>query len=435
MAGFLKAVDQFHQELSELTTEQKRRGYERSPVTWSYVASKIVQVLGRYPTGLTDAVILSELVTGLNDQNMLTTKSLSEKELGCTLTVSEILESRQANISACIECYIRPVSEGNDIKTTRIVRLIDRKLVDQGYVEEACLPAVEMYLHQKICCMEEKFVNYPLRMTNLRVHNLQSKQLGSLWDFRLLPTEYVIPVLNPVSDKSFISERFLSLDGIWDEDTFPHYSRNLLVTINEIGRQETIHNPYGDSTRKVDISVMDSKSNKIKLMLWDEAVAFRNIFSVGDLLCIEEPFLVRDGNDAHLEYGPATIFYLIPANISTEIISSQATQNDSSLVKRSSDGRLDFQSYPNRFVSVDLKRNSLHVTFVGIIKTLSPKVVFEHQTVKGYKFDIEIFDEFGALKVAIFDDSCQHHKTLSPGQVLLLENLQTDGKYFHIHKS
>ena len=428
--GFVEVLGKFHQELVGLLPREKGAEKERKACTWTYVCSKVVELLQKYPTGITEAIVLSELLTGLNrsqskrpgEHANLRSNRFEQMEVGRKTSIFEILDTKQVNISAFLDCYLIESDGETSGGSTRIVKLKDQ--MDHNWCdEEKNIPIIEMYLHQKLCCIEDTLKKYPLRMTNLRLHKVPKHR-----SHRLLPTEYVAHILDASRDKKFLSEKFGGFDGIKDDEPFPHYINDILVTVKDIGPLETIHNIYGDSTRCTKVRISDVKQNECLLVLWDESVAFINLFQVGDMLGIEEPFYVKEDGVFHLEYGPATLTYVIPATIPTEMISSQIEHTNLSQIKKTLDGKLDFATYQFRVVSRDMKKSSTNISFLGNAKKLDPKDFVEINGVRGESFEMEMVDEFGAVRILVQDNTSVYHEQIYPGQMLFLENMQVDCK-------
>ena len=427
-AGLVEALAKFHQELMGLLPQEKGAEKERKACTWTYVCSRVVELMQKYPTGVTEAIVLSELLTGLNrsqakrtgEHMNLRSNRYEQMEEGRKTSIFEILDTKQVNISAVLDCYL--IESDGETSNTQIVKLKDQ--MNHNWCDkEKNIPVVEMYLHQKLCCIEDTLKKCPLRMTNLRLHKVPKHK-----SHRLLPTEYVAPILDANRDKKFLTEKFGDFDGIKDDEPFPHYINNILVTVKDIGPLETIHNIYGDSTRCTKVRISDDKQNECLLVLWDDSIAFVNLFQVGDMLGIEEPFFVKEDDVFHLEYGPATLIYVVPAMIPTEMISSQIEHTNLSRIKKTLDGKLDFATYPFRVVSKDIKKNSTNISFLGNAKKLYPKNFVEMNGAMGESFELEIVDEFGAVRILVQDDASVYHEQIYPGQMLLFENMQVDCK-------
>ena len=422
-AVFCRAVEKYRSALLELLLVEKKRQNESKVCTWSYVSKKLIALLQRYPTGLTEAVILSELMAGLHQSSkvkgVIGSKASNERECNRVISVSEINETKQVELSCYLECYIYPSDKENPAGT-KVVKLIDKTYRGNNLDEKA--PTIEMYLHQKASCIEQVLCKYNFRMTNLRIHKVEKHRV-----YRLLPTEYIMPLLDLTIDKNFINEKFGTLEGILEEDSFPHYTRNVFVTIKKMSPIETMHNPYGDSIKKIMIGLVDSNGIQIDLILWDEAIAFKRLISVGDSLGIEDPFLVKDEGNVHLEYGPATVFFAIPAEIDSEIVLSQAQSTAVASVRRTVDGKLDFDMYPYKYVSSDVMKNCININFAGVVQDVSQKDLFHSNGIEGHKFEVEVLDDYGVLKVHVYDSEMTLHEKLHVGQMLLIENIHTDG--------
>eukprot|EP00794_Sanderia_malayensis_P017639 gene17639-19394_t len=415
MATFLEAVDSISDALLEY-----RQVNSKNAFSWSSICKNILRILKNYPTGITKPVLLSELLLISNRPKHSLSKnvavSLQDQKLVTFKRILDIFETNQVELNSVLECFIkeRVELEGSH---TFIAKLAEsNKLID---TDAKC---IEMYLHQKIKCCEEIFNDHPVLMTGLRLHKLENKGI-----YRLLPTEFIVPVLNYDKDKDFIEAKFsTTIEGIHENDEIPHYAKNILVTIKEICPLETVHFPFRDSVHRSVVILSDRAANEIKLYLWDEKIFFVNLFNQGDTLLIEEPFLVNENGDLRLEYGPATVFYIVPKVESTELVPSQLDNAAISHVKMTVDRKLDFSSYQVRFTSKDFKNNSINICFLCTVIELGKKKNFQENDHIGHSFPLTVEDEFGNCLINVFDQSLTLHQSIYPGQMIFLENISVD---------
>ena len=421
---FCQVVKKCQESLSKLLHNEKKSESKNKLCTWSYVASEIVTLLLNYPTGVTESVILTELLTAVSlpykIRDCLASNQSNKHEKGRQTSISELCETKEVDLLCHVECCIQLASRYNYEGTTRIVSLVDRIYGSDEH--DKSTPAMDMYLHQKAACMEHYIFQYPLLMTNLRIRKVE--ECGK---YRLLPTEYFMPVLDSDTDKDFIASMFGTLEGLLDKESSPHVTRNVFVTITEISELETICSPFFDSAEYIVLGLIDSNHVKINFILWDEAVAFARLMSVGDSFGIKDPFLVNDKGGMHLEYGPATIFFSIRTKLVPEKVLSQAQPYHMKCVKKTSDGKLDFKLYPCQVMSNAVTKDCINISLFVVVRSVSHGESFCFNAIKGIKFSMEVYDNYGAIQVEVYDNCMTLHEQIYVGHIMLLENISADG--------
>ena len=287
--------------------------------------------------------------------------------------------------------------------------------------------ALGMYLHQKLYQLQATSVkNLTLRFTSCRL--IQGKSRSSAGPkVHLLPSENVVILCQ--EDQLARFGKFLSLDGIY-ENSFPHYGHNIKVEVADLGFEEAVHFANGQTSIKRFVRVVDCDSVHANLCLWDEQLSLANLFKEGDILAIQQPFVVPNQEEMFiLEYGPATVIFCLSHNPEQEIVPSQisSTQGSPVSVTKDSQGMLDFSTFPEQIFFSDIRSSMTRVTIFCTITNVGTMEVFTQQQVVGHKFILAVSDNTGCQTITVYDHTKSYHHSLYIGQNIILENFHTSG--------
>ncbi|KAL8047537.1 hypothetical protein ABFX02_07G006200 [Erythranthe guttata] len=373
---FLKFIDYaksiLHQNEGELEEDSAR-----SP-GWSWITNRILKTCVSYPSGVTPAILLSELSQAWNEhirsgapkkQSDVITK-LKKKhkraKLPNTVTIDSVFEKKFLSLSSVIEAVIIDafILPGTNIYMLTLGDIWSSNTLD-------------LYLHRRFYSIADpdngilkKGREVLLTGCYLRVAT------GNSVCARLLPTEYFVVLLDEDEDDDamligaqFCSDSFssISLDSVKEGTSYSLYAR-----IENIGPLE-VHGKSGSLERK-QITLVDNDGIRLIFFLWGEQALIANLFSVGSMLALDRPFIasVVDNSleicdEVCLEYGSATQLYLVPLILHEEQVSVALTQNhyqgsrlltalnpsEGPIVSQvtlpcDSQGSIDFRNYPFR---------------------------------------------------------------------------------------
>ncbi|KAF3776532.1 hypothetical protein EJ110_NYTH47743 [Nymphaea thermarum] len=250
--------------------------------------------------------------------------------------------------------------------------------------------------------------------------HLRNTRQGS-GHLRLLPTEYLVIILDEVSNEFCSSsycnnhlydqdEDALLLGAQFCNDSFCSLSYDAAMhgtMIEAIGPLES-HGKFGGLKRR-QITLVDNEGCELKFLLWGEQIVLADLFSVGSMLALDRPFVanalesnVETTAEICLEYGSATHLYLFPflqheeqASISMFLLQVVVpTQNrfkeasvSDTLFDHSQEfkvtqvtlpcdfqGSIDFSSYPSRLFVADLGDKMNHVCLYGVVKSIRREI-------------------------------------------------------------
>ncbi|XP_009623584.1 uncharacterized protein [Nicotiana tomentosiformis] len=387
--------------------------------SWSWIASKILKTCIAYSSGVTSAILLSDLFQAWNELNRSgAPKKQSEcishmkkkhkrAKLPNTVTIDSIYEKKFLSLNSVIEAVIIDtfILPGTNIYMLHLGDFWSSNTID-------------LYLHRRFYSLADP-KNGILKkgrevfLTGCRLRTAT----GCSGHARLLPTEYLVILLDEDQDDDamlllarFCADSFSSISlGTVDQGV----SYSLRARIESITSPE-VQGKYGSLQRK-QINLVDYDGVSSKFLLWGEQVLLANLFSVGSTLALDRPFILSSTESALelseefcLEYGTATQLYLVPFIRHEEQVSVALTQNHHKGSKLSramdpsqglvvsqvslpcnSQGSIDFTNYPFRSFVIDLREKMTGVSLYGIVADI--------RSTQEPVFSVKIQDVTGAV--------------------------------------
>ncbi|MCL7048283.1 hypothetical protein MKW94_005958 [Papaver nudicaule] len=396
--------------------------------SWNWIVSRIIKTCSAYSSGVTAAILLSDLSQAWNEQyqfgfwkrkpecitqlkkkhrrarlpNAVTIDSIYEKNF---LSTSSILEAVVVDVFVLPGTNIYMLSLGDFWSSNTIDLYLHRRyydLVDPVSPDNGILKkGREIFLTG--CCLRTATEGSGCR--------------------RLLPTEYLVVLLDENQDEDamllgaqFCSDTFSSipLDAVDSGASYSFYAR-----IVSIGLIET----HGrDGVQRRQITLVDDEGVSIKFFLWGEQVLLVNLFSVGGMLALDRPFVASAAESSMemceelcLEYGTLTQLYLVPFIQHEEQICVASTQNrfqgsrglnaashtqgpkvSQVTLPCNSEGTVDFSNYPFRSFVIDLHDKMTGVSLYGIVTNMFREIK-TGETV----FVLRMEDKTGAVTVKL----------------------------------
>ncbi|PIA61070.1 hypothetical protein AQUCO_00300529v1 [Aquilegia coerulea] len=396
--------------------------------SWNWIVSRILKTCSAYSSGVTAAILLSDLSQAWNEQyragapkrrpECITQLKRNHRrtKLPNTVTIDSIYEKNYLSVNSILEAVIVEVFvlPGTNIYMLRLGDFWSSSTID-------------LYLHRRyydlvdLECPDRGILKKG-REIFLTGCNLRTTR-GSGYP-RLLPTEYVVILLDENEDDDaillgaqFCTDSFssISLNAVRDGTSFSFYAR-----IQSIGLLEN----YGrDGTlKRKQVTLVDNDDLKLSLFLWGEQVLLANLFSVGSMLALDRPFIasaaesnIETAEEFCLEYGTATQLYLVPFNQHEEQISVASTQNrpqgsrtqngftgsqghkvSQVTLPRDSQGSVDFSNYPFRSFVMDLSDKMTSINLYGVVID-----IFQDRSTSEKVFVLKIGDVTGEAVVKL----------------------------------
>ncbi|EXB71060.1 hypothetical protein L484_004195 [Morus notabilis] len=352
--------------------------------SWNWIASRILKTCTAYSSGVTAAILLSDLSQAWNEQhrdgaprkrpeciNQLK-KKRGRAKLPNTVTIDSIYEKNFLSMNSVLEAVIVDafVLPGTNIYMLTLGDFWSSNTID-------------LYLPRRYYELVDprNGILKKGREILLTGCHLRTAAEGSGHPC-LLPTEYLVILLDEDEDDDvmligaqFCSDSFssISLDAVNQGVSYSLYAR-----IEFIGSSE-IDGKFG-SLQKKQITLVDEDGVKLKFLLWGEQIQLANLFSIGSMLGLDRPYIasslesgLEESDKICLEYGSATQLYLAPFIQHEEQVRLTLTQNwgqGSGLLStldltpgprvsqvslpRDSQGSVDFRSYPFQTYVTDL---------------------------------------------------------------------------------
>ncbi|KAL6893756.1 hypothetical protein ACP4OV_007854 [Aristida adscensionis] len=358
---------------------------------WGWVVAQVLKSCCAYSSGVTAAILLSDLFQSWTEQR----KSLTSKR---KVELSNLLNTRNKRRRLPNTITIDSIHEKNFLSPKSVLEaVIIEVFVLPGYKHiYADLGRHVEYIHHRPIFTQKEYYDYIGQHGILKKGReimvtgccLRTAIEGS-GHARILPTEYMVILLDEDQDEDamFLAAQFL---------------------IEEIESLE----PYKCTERK-QIALVDNDGGKMKFILWGEQVLLANLFSVGSMLALDRPFIANFIDNNHeesqelcLEYGTATQVYLMPIAQQEEQVFMTPTQvrsqgsgpscsidNVASQVTLPRDlhGSVDFSKYPFRAYVSDLHDKMVGISLFGTVKNVCKA------SASGTTFYLEIEDITGVV--------------------------------------
>ncbi|GAA0183179.1 hypothetical protein LIER_30641 [Lithospermum erythrorhizon] len=394
---------------------------ETNGAGWSWIASRILKSCISYSSGVTSAILLSDLSQAWNEQNRSggvkeqpdLISELKRKhrrlKLPNTVSIDSIYEKKFLSLTSVIEAVIL---DAFLLPATNIYMLTLGDLWSSN--------TIHLYLHRRFYNLAHPSNGILTKGRQIFLTGCYLRTAaGGVNRARLLPTEYLVMLLDEDQDDDAIllaaqfcsdSLSSVSLDAVNRGVSYSLYAR-----IECIGAIE-VQGRYA-SLQKKQITLVDNDGVRLKFLLWGEQVVLANLFSVGSMLALDRPYVASFMDSSHegreeicLEYGSETQLYLVPLIQHEERVFVPSTQNRSqaSRVNGSdptqglrvsqvtlpcdSRGSIDFSRYPFRSYVTDIRDKMTGISLYGTIRN-----IFREESDTETIFSLKIEDTTGAV--------------------------------------
>nr|XP_027120139.1 uncharacterized protein LOC113737088 isoform X3 [Coffea arabica] len=383
---FLKFID-----YAQLILKETENDNSDGP-GWSWIASRILKTCVAYSSGVTPAILLSDLSQAWNEQNRGRApkkrpeciNQLKEKhrraKLPSTVTIDSIYEKRFLSLTSVIEAVI---VDAYCLPGTNICMITLGDFWSSN--------TIDLYLHRRFYKLADpnngilkKGREAFLTGCHLRT---ASKSCGQA---RLLPTEYFVVLLDEDQDDDamligaqFCSDSFssISLEAVKEGVSYSLYAR-----IESIGSLET--QKYGNLQKK-QITLVDNDGVKLKFLLWGEQVMLSKLFSATQLFMV--PSIQHEERvSVSLTQSRSQGSKLLNLSDQRSVISQVTLPCDSQ-------GSIDFSLCPFRSFVVDLHDKMTGLSLYGVVTD----IVHERNTAKT-TFSLKLKDITGTIWIKLY---------------------------------
>ncbi|KAK7291714.1 hypothetical protein RIF29_07082 [Crotalaria pallida] len=411
---FLKFVDYAKSEL--LLLEDDLNGDVSGP-GWTWIVSRILKTCSSYSSGVTPAILLSELSQTWCEQRRVVRapkkrlelikqmkKNHRRTKLPNTVTIDSIYEKQFLPLNSVLEAVIIDafMLPGTNIHMLTLGDYWSSNVID-------------LYLHRRFYNLanQQSGILKKGREVFLTGCYLRTAAEDS-GNPRLLPTEYLVIVLdeNQDDDVMLLGAQFYSdyFSSISPDDVNKGASYSLYARIESIESVE-IQKKFkrNEMLQGKRITLVDDDRVTFKFFLWGEQIILANLFRVGSMLALDKPYIEHDteiSEELYLEYGSDTQLYLVPCIQQEEQVCVTLTQNrhqssrslslhnpsQSVSLPCDSQGTIDFSNYPFRSFVVDLRNKMTSISLYGVVTDII-KEENNTQTV----FSLKIADASGVI--------------------------------------
>ncbi|CAK8563780.1 unnamed protein product [Lathyrus sativus] len=446
---FLNFVDLARLELLSLEDDSNKDDSDTSGYGWSWIVSLILKTCIAYSSGVTPAILLSELSQAWSEQRRVAVpkkrlelinhlkKNNRRTKLPNTVTIDSIYEKKFIALNSTLEAVIIDayVLPGTNIHMLTLGDYWSSNIID-------------LYLHRRFYDLAglPSGILKKGREVFLTGCYLRSTTESSGHP-RLLPTEYLVILLDENQDDDamllgaqFCSDSFssISLEAVNKGASYSLYAR-----IENIESVE-IRGKFGTSQRK-QITLVDGDGVTLNFFLWSEQVLLANLFRVGSMLALDKPYIassveccdIQTSEEFCLEYGSATQLYLVPYIQHEEQVCLTMTPNRHQVSKQigsynptqglrvsqvslpcDSQGTIDFSNYPFRSFVTDLRDKMTGISLYGVVTEISK----EDNTQKTV-FSLRIKDTSGEIRAKLHFTNLWSLGRVSLGHTVFISGL------------
>ncbi|KAJ4969407.1 hypothetical protein NE237_016108 [Protea cynaroides] len=392
---------------------------------WSWIVSRILRCCIAYSSGVTAAILLSDLSQAWNEHQRA---GASKRRPQCAVQLRrKHKRTRLPNTVTIDSIYEKNFLSANSILEAMVVDVFilpgtNIFMISLGDIWSSS--TIDLYLHRRYYGLVDPESGILKQGREIFLTGCCLRLTEGSGCPRLLPTEYLVILLDEDQDEDamllgaqFCSDSFssTSLDTFKDGASYSFYAR-----IESIGSLE-LQGKFGSLQRK-QITLVDNDGVKINFVLWGEQVLLANLFSVGSMLALDRPFIAStiDSNtgtagELCLEYGSATQLYLVPFIQHEEqvcVASTQSPYHGSRLLSAlgesqvptvsqvilpcDSRGSIDFSGYPFRPFVVDLHDKMTSISLYGVVRD-----IFRERNTTENIFSLTIEDATGVVSVKL----------------------------------
>ncbi|KAK9665130.1 hypothetical protein RND81_14G092600 [Saponaria officinalis] len=411
---------------------------------WSWIASRVLKTCISYSSGVTPAILLSELSQAWNEQRKIIAprkrpecisqlkKKHKRAKLSNTVTIDTIYEKNYLSLDSVLEAVVVDtfklpgtnicmITLGDFWSSNTIDLYLHRKFYDLVSPDNGILKkGMEIFLTGCYLRISTDGAGFP----------------------RLLPTEYLVVLLDEEKDDDamllgaqFCSDSFssISLNAASEGIFYSLYAR-----IESIGNVENLEKCGG--IKRIQITLVDNDGVRMNFLLWGEQVMLANVLSIGSMLAIDRPFIANSSDDLEngigvcLEYGSVTQLYLVPFVRQGEQVSVALTPNrfkgsrvatpsgPTQCLKVSqmtlpcdSQGSVDFSNYPFQSFINDLYDKMTGISIYGVVTD-----IFRETNTEKSVFSLRLQDSSGTISVKLHFSESWSLRRLSLGHTVFI---------------
>ncbi|KAF5797010.1 putative Cell division control protein 24, OB domain 2 [Helianthus annuus] len=401
--------------ISVLSPPDEDEDEDANKPPWSWAWGRIIKTCRAYSSGVTPAILLSELSQAWAEnqrgggyyysQKKKKTKRPDQLQknrvkLPNTVTIDTIYDKNFLSFTTLLQVVILDVFllPGTNFYMLTLGDFWSSNTID-------------LYLHRRFYDLADLKNGILKKGRELLLTGcyLRTTTRGSGRHLRLLPTEYLLIILDEDEDDDamLLAAQFCS-DSLASVSVDEGVSYSLYARwIESIGSLE-----IQGSLQKKQITLVDNDNFRIKFLLWGDQVVLANCFSVGSWLALDQPFVssCMESEEICLEYGSVTQLYIVPFIRHEEQVSVASTQGSKKLTTAAdssqgpkvsqvtlpcdSRGAIDFSNYPFRLFVADLRDKMSNISIYGVVTDIKKPNIPESSSTR---FSLRVEDPTGGI--------------------------------------
>ncbi|KAM7279317.1 hypothetical protein ACFE04_006451 [Oxalis oulophora] len=421
---------------------------------WSWIVKRILKTCISYSSGVTAAILLSDLDQAWSEQR--------NKALGLggptKKWINQLMVKKHGNRSSQRSKFpntvtIDSIYEKNFLPFNCVIEAV--------VVDVFVLPGTNVYMLTLGDFCSSNTIDFYLQH---RYYDLVSPQNGCLKKGReiyltgcylrtaregcgspRLLSEYVVILLDEDDDEMLLATFYFdSFSGISLDDVNQGVTYSLCGRVESIDLVETEVINSGTVQGK-EIAIVDGDGVRLKFFLWGEqGRLLANLCSVGCILALEKPKIVcsaqswiETNDEFILELASATQLFVVPSIQKEEQVCISLTQNQyggskplsascvSQLTKVSqvtlpcdSRGSIDFSNYPFRSLIVDLRDKMTGISLYAVVA----EIYRENDTAEVI-FNVRLSDKTGVISAKLHFSRSWSLGRLGIGHIVFISGL------------
>ncbi|KAH9566237.1 hypothetical protein CY35_04G120500 [Sphagnum magellanicum] len=468
------------QQQLQLQQEKKRKQqqHQQEP-SWAWVCMRLLSCCSAYPSGVTPAILLSDLFQDAQEKERLGNGwKTGDKNGGAAIrssltTVLDQQQKQQQLPRLPNMVTIDSIHEKKFVSLDSVLQVVILSVHllpgTSSYVltlgDTWSSSTIDLYLHRKFYDLIEP--NNAILKTGreIRLAGCRLRSAPGLAQPRLLPTEFLVILLDEEQEDDamllgakFCSDTFanIPLDLAESNLEFCFYAR--LDRKGEV----TVEGQHNHVKHQV-ITLCDDTGDSLPLVLWDDQISISSLLSEGSMVALERPFIatgwdcgLQSGAPICLQYGSVTHLYTLPyvpreeqvtvgssqsvnkwAKHRTEQLAGCGPREDENqsvfmsqvMLPRDSQGSVDFNNFPYRLLIGHLQPRMSHVAlYAHVTWAVGAPAVKSNEEQKEHSnrtFFLRLQDPTGFVDVKLHFNERWSAGKVFVGHVIFLTGLTT----------
>ncbi|CAG8487659.1 11482_t:CDS:10, partial [Racocetra persica] len=390
---------------------------EAEPLSWGWVCARVAEMLIHTPHGLTEPVILNQLLSEWQEASVSYRKGVP-KSFSPLGTVSPRLNTKIRDY----ELIVRNIQHVNLEKSIHILFM---RIIYHDNRSTA-----EMFVPPRFC----RFINegyYPKlfdkKCRHIRFNRASLSKTASNLTF--LHTSNIVIMLTPF-EETLIDTLFTdSIANVSSTDIKNGRGYQFWTRVMYVGTKEPAELP--GFCNKVCVYVRDMSSSQCAtLVLLDDKIRMTTLFKTGDFLGIHWPYIGTEDKNHDgliLHYGDLTVLFCLPmSELCKEGNSRSKHFTKHKLNYKDNSYMIDYKFHYDRFFIKTLPTRGLNITLYGKVDEIldNPPLILNN----GKKIDryvIKFSDKTGSQQITLWGKVGREIAEYHVGQYIVLEGLHT----------